>query len=146
MEFHPSYARAVVRASGASEESSPMPSGGVVAPEAPIAFIPASRPIRHCAPVGVLRLINFGAPREIRAAGFRHDVGRFLVPEGGWTRTKPRAFRRPASPLRFEGASRNPSSATRFRAARDVIESPLAIIRADTNGRDMTNSISLGGF
>jgi len=34
----------------------------------------------------------------------------------------------------------------RFRAARDVIESPLAIIRADTNGRNMTNSISLGGF
>jgi len=58
MEFHPSYARAVVRASGASEESLPMSSGGIVAPEAPIAFIPASRPIRHCAAGQVPRLID----------------------------------------------------------------------------------------
>jgi hypothetical protein len=58
MEFHPSYARAVVCASRASENSSTVSSGRIVAPEAPIAFVPATRPIRHGAPGGPPRLIN----------------------------------------------------------------------------------------
>ncbi len=42
MEFHPSYARAVVRASGASENPSPAPSARIVVPEASDTCVPVN--------------------------------------------------------------------------------------------------------
>jgi hypothetical protein len=58
MEFHPSYARAVACASRALENSLTAPSGGIAAPKAPIAFVPASWPFRHGAAGDAPRLIN----------------------------------------------------------------------------------------
>ncbi len=58
MEFHPSYARAVVRASGASEDPLPARSGRIGIPKAPKACAPTATFRPRSAPFETPRLID----------------------------------------------------------------------------------------
>jgi hypothetical protein len=70
MEFHPSYAREIVRASGGSEDPLPAPSGRIVAPEAPKAYVPVNAFGPHSAPCGTPRLIDLERRAKFGRAAF----------------------------------------------------------------------------
>jgi hypothetical protein len=73
MEFHPSHARTVVRASGTSEDPLPASPGGIVVPEAPktcvpvTAFRPRSSPCRTPRLIDLERRAKFGRAAFVTA-------------------------------------------------------------------------------
>jgi hypothetical protein len=81
MEFHPSCACAVVRASGASKDPLPAPSGRVVAPEAPKACVPVkafgtpSAPCRTPRLIDLERRAKFGRASFVTASARGSDAG-----------------------------------------------------------------------